>query len=250
MTITYDQQAISFKLFQTAMDLVISADTAQDLCRKLVHSDLVCGIVRGAFIYHLNDRSNLIEAAGYGAPFIEGVTEISSQDQNPASKSIQSKQQVFSHLDSPRESAVVALPFIKESIPTGACVLVLTEETKATPIPDEITPALGKLGAYFLETRGFASDPALSPKAREAIEELTTRQVTILSLMGDGLTNADIGHRVLLSESTVRQETIRIYRALAVTGRMEAVAKARAIGLLPKLSFNTNLAPPPSGLVA
>ena len=56
--------------------------------------------------------------------------------------------------------------------------------------------------------------------------------------MGDGLTNADIGHRVLLSESTVRQETIRIYRALGVTGRMEAVAKARSFGLIPKLSFN------------
>ena len=238
ITFTQDEQATSFKLFQTAMDLVIGASTAQDLCKKLVHSDLVCGIVRGAFIYHLNDRSNLIEAAGYGAPFIEGVTEISSDDENPASRSIQSKQQVFSRITSPIETAVVAVPFMKESIPTGACVLVLTEETKATPIPQEITPALGKLGAYFLETRGFAPDPALSPKAREAIEELTTRQVTILSLMGDGLTNADIGHRVLLSESTVRQETIRIYRALGVTGRMEAVAKARALGLLPKLSFN------------
>lgn len=228
------------------MDLVISATTAQDLCRKLVHSDLVCGIVRGAFIYHLNDRSNLIEAAGYGAPFIEGVIEIYSQDENPATKSIRAKQQVFSRLDSSGSTAVVALPFLKESIPTGACVLVLTEEVKDTPIPHEITPALGKLGAYFMETRGFAPDPGLSPNARAAIEELTTRQVTILTLMGDGLTNAEIGHRVLLSESTVRQETIRIYRALAVTGRMEAVAKARAIGLLPKLSFNTK----PSGLTA
>jgi DNA-binding CsgD family transcriptional regulator len=235
---THDEQAVSFKLFQTAMDLVISSSTAQDLCRKLVHSDLFRGIVRGARIYSLDDHCNLIEVAAYGDSFIEGVTELSSGDDNPASKSIQFKQQVFSRLTSPVESAVVALPFMKESIPTGALVLLLTEDIKTTPIPEEIAPALGKLGAYFLETRGFAPDPALSPKAREAIEELTTRQVTILSLMGDGLTNADIGHRVLLSESTVRQETIRIYRALGVTGRMEAVAKARALGLLPKLSFN------------
>jgi DNA-binding CsgD family transcriptional regulator len=239
MTLTYSEPAVAFKLFQTAMDLVISADSAQDLCRKLVHSDLVCGIVRGAFIYHLNDRSNLIEAAGYGAPFIEGVTEISSWDENPASHAIRTKQQVFTRMSHPAtEVAVVAVPLIKESIPTGACVLVLNEETKATPIPHEITPALGKLGAYFLETRGLTLNPILSEKARQAVEELTTRQVTILSLMGDGLTNAEIGHRVLLSESTVRQETIRIYRALAVTGRMEAVAKARTLGLLPKLSFS------------
>jgi DNA-binding CsgD family transcriptional regulator len=239
MTLTYSEPAVAFKLFQTAMDLVIGSESAQDLCRKLVHSDLVCGIVRGAFIYHLNDRSNLIEAAGYGAPFIEGVTEISTWDENPASHAIRTKQQVFTRMSHPTaEVAVVAVPLIKESIPTGACVLVLTEETKATPIPHEITPALGKLGAYFLETKGLNANPLLSEKARQAVEELTTRQVTILSLMGDGLTNAEIGHRVLLSESTVRQETIRIYRALAVTGRMEAVAKARSLGLLPKLSFS------------
>jgi DNA-binding CsgD family transcriptional regulator len=236
MTLTYSEPAVAFKLFQTAMDLVIGSESAQDLCRKLVHSDLVCGIVRGAFIYHLNDRSNLIEAAGYGAPFIEGVTEISTWDENPASHAIRTKQQVFTRMSHP--TAEVAVPLIKESIPTGACVLVLTEETKATPIPHEITPALGKLGAYFLETKGLNANPLLSEKARQAVEELTTRQVTILSLMGDGLTNAEIGHRVLLSESTVRQETIRIYRALAVTGRMEAVAKARSLGLLPKLSFS------------
>jgi DNA-binding CsgD family transcriptional regulator len=239
MTLTHSEPAAAFKLFQTAMDLVINAASAQDLCRKLVHSDLVCGIVRGAFIYHLNDRSNLIEAAGYGAPFIEGVTEISGWDENPASHAIRTKQQVFTRMSHPAtEVAVVAVPFIKESIPTGACVLVLNKETKATPIPHEITPALGKLGAYFLETRGLTPNPILSEKARQAVEELTTRQVTILSLMGDGLTNAEIGHRVLLSESTVRQETIRIYRALVVTGRMEAVAKARSLGLLPKLSFS------------
>ena len=239
MTLTYNEPAVAFKLFQTAMDLVIGSESAQDLCRKLVHSDLVCGIVRGAFIYHLNDRSILIEAAGYGSPFIEGVTEISTWDENPASHAIRTKHQVFTRMSHPAtEVAVVAVPLIKESIPTGACVLVLTEETKATPIPHEITPALGKLGAYFLETRGLTANPLLSEKARQAVEELTTRQVTILSLMGDGLTNAEIGHRVLLSESTVRQETIRIYRALAVTGRMEAVAKARTLGLLPKLSFS------------
>ncbi len=72
-----------------------------------------------------------------------------------------------------------------------------------------------------------------------ALEEITTRQVSILGLMADGLTNAEIAGKVLLSESTVRQETIRIYRALAVSGRLEAVAKARALGLISKIS------PPP-----
>ena len=111
----------------------------------------------------------------------------------------------------------------------------------ASPIPSEVALAIGKLGAFFLETRGLIAKTGAAPSGRESIDDLTTRQLAILGYMGDGLTNADISQKVLLSESTVRQETIRIYRALAVSGRQEAVAKARALGLIQKLAFT---APP------
>jgi DNA-binding CsgD family transcriptional regulator len=242
MTITYTQAPTSFDVFQTAMDLVISAESAQDLCRKLVHSDLLTGIVRGAYLYSLNNRSNLVETAGYGEPFAEGLNEISAWDENPASNSIRTKRDVFALGDAKQpRPAVVSLPLIKDSTPTGVLVLVLAPDAEESPIPSEVAPAIGKLGAYFLETRGFVAKTGAVPSGRESIEDLTTRQVTILGFMGDGLTNADISHKVLLSESTVRQETIRIYRALAVSGRQEAVAKARALGLIQKLEFT----PPP-----
>lgn len=229
----------AFDVFQTAMDLFISADTAQDLCRKLVHSDLLIGVVRGAYVYALNNRSNLVETAGYGEPFTERLNEISAWDENPASNSIRTKGQVFAlgDLTQPRP-ANLAIPFIKDGIPTGVLVLVLAPETKDSPIPSEVAPALGKLGAFFFETRGFVAKSGAAPSGRESIEDLTTRQVTILAFMAEGLTNADISQKVLLSESTVRQETIRIYRALAVGGRQEAVAKARALGVIPKLTLN------------
>jgi DNA-binding NarL/FixJ family response regulator len=74
---------------------------------------------------------------------------------------------------------------------------------------------------------------------------MTTRQLQILGMMAEGLTNAEIALRILLSESTVRQETIRIYRSLGVNNRADATSKGRLLGIIPKLG-ETNLSTPPS----
>lgn len=240
MTIIYKDTSAAFEVFQAAMDMVVEAENAQDLCRRIVHSDLLKDAVRGAYLYTLNNRSNLIEAAGYGEPFADGLNEISPWDDNPASNAIRTKTQVFNSGDSAHARAgIVAIPFMRGSLPSGVLVLVLDPGADESPIPPQVGPAIGKLGAFFLETKGFTATAGAVPSGRESIEDLTTRQVTILGYMGDGMTNAEISTKVLLSESTVRQETIRIYRALAVPGRQEAVAKARALGLIQKLNFGS-----------
>lgn len=59
-----------------------------------------------------------------------------------------------------------------------------------------------------------------------AIENLTDRQRAILSRMCQGMTNTRIARDMRFSESTVRQETMAIYRTLNVKGRPEAIACA------------------------
>lgn len=237
------QATTSFDVFQMALDIAVTSENVQELCRKIVHSEYLQNVARGAYVYSLNSRSNLIEAAGYGEPYKDGETEISAWSEHPVANAVRTKTQVFEAGDaSTGRNSTICIPYVKESLPIGACVITLAPEVEVSPFTAEVASAIGKLGAYFLETRGFTPKTNAAPTGRESIEELTTRQVTILGYMGDGLTNADISTKVLLSESTVRQETIRIYRALAVSGRQEAVAKARALGLIQKLSFN---APPP-----
>ena len=63
---------------------------------------------------------------------------------------------------------------------------------------------------------------------------LTTRQMEILNHMADGKTNAAIARIIGFSESTVRQETIEIYRKLGVNDRRNAVASAQLTGLIPQ----------------
>ena len=100
---------------------------------------------------------------------------------------------------------------------------------------------LSNLGGLFMDSKGLSLTQAAPPSGQSAtatkssVQELTTRQVTIIELMADGLTNAAIAKQVLLSESTVRQETIRIYRVLSCHTRTEAIVKARAAGLISKV---------------
>ena len=61
---------------------------------------------------------------------------------------------------------------------------------------------------------------------------LSERQLRILGLMAKGLTNSQISKRVGFSESTVRQETMAIYRYFGVGGRREAVRLAGMRGML------------------
>jgi DNA-binding NarL/FixJ family response regulator len=65
-------------------------------------------------------------------------------------------------------------------------------------------------------------------------EDLSDRQLKILSHVQDGQVNLEIAKELMLSESTIRQETVRIYRALGVGNRQEAVKKARSLGLIKK----------------
>jgi len=62
--------------------------------------------------------------------------------------------------------------------------------------------------------------------------DLTARQFRILQMMADGMTNQAISQRIGFSESTVRQETMAVYRHFGVHDRREAVQRAASRGLL------------------
>jgi hypothetical protein len=56
--------------------------------------------------------------------------------------------------------------------------------------------------------------------------ELTDRELDVLRLMASGLTNPQIAERLAYSLSTIRADSVQIYRKLDVRGRSEAVSVA------------------------
>jgi DNA-binding CsgD family transcriptional regulator len=63
-------------------------------------------------------------------------------------------------------------------------------------------------------------------------EQLTQRQLSILSGMVEGKTNHELAIELGFSVSTIRHETMRIYQALAVSDRKEAAKKALTLSLV------------------
>jgi DNA-binding NarL/FixJ family response regulator len=77
--------------------------------------------------------------------------------------------------------------------------------------------------------RGLARGPRATTSANPA--GLTARELQILGLLADGLSNADIARRLVRSEKTVDHHISAILRKLDVRSRSEAVAVARRTGV-------------------
>ncbi len=75
-----------------------------------------------------------------------------------------------------------------------------------------------------------------SPQSRsspaELIELLSERELEVLQLIAEGLTNPEIAARLYLSLNTVKAHTRNIYGKLDVNNRTQAVTKGRGLGLV------------------
>jgi LuxR family maltose regulon positive regulatory protein len=65
-----------------------------------------------------------------------------------------------------------------------------------------------------------------------AVGVLTRREVEVLALLAERWSNKEIAERLVITVNTVRRHTTTIYDKLGVGSRREAVAAARALGLL------------------
>ena len=64
------------------------------------------------------------------------------------------------------------------------------------------------------------------------IEPLSEREIEVLQLMAEGLSNQKISSRLYLSLNTIKAHTRNLYGKLGVNNRTQAVAKARSLGII------------------
>jgi LuxR family maltose regulon positive regulatory protein len=96
-----------------------------------------------------------------------------------------------------------------------------------------ISPAYaGKLLAA-LSNDTQAPAPPQNPRTGDLIEPLSEREMEVLQLIAEGLSNGEIAARLYISLSTVKGHTANIFGKLGVKNRTQAVARARTLGLPP-----------------
>jgi LuxR family maltose regulon positive regulatory protein len=76
------------------------------------------------------------------------------------------------------------------------------------------------------------SQPIVSDS--EWIEPLSERELEVLQLIADGISRPEIASRLVISLNTVKTHARNIYGKLGVNNQMQAVGKARGLGLLDK----------------
>ena len=216
--------------------LYAQAANANDYCRRLTHDpDLGKGLL-GTQLYALSNRGSLQLVGSYGIEAFDPQANLSLFEDHPISEAINARTVWFGELDvQGRKLVTWVLPLIKGDVPVGAATSVSDPKVKIQPFSKDAVVAAGNAGAVYLESLGLKNLFRESQPKDES--QLTDRQYEILLGMARGETNAQIAHQLILSESSIKQESVKIFKTLGVGSRQQAVAKAKATGLLPQAVF-------------
>jgi LuxR family maltose regulon positive regulatory protein len=115
--------------------------------------------------------------------------------------------------------------FVDEGLPMAH---LLSEAAAHGMMPDY----LGKLLAVCEAEEQKREDTSSRPPAQPLLEPLSHRELEVLHLMAQGLSNQEMGERLFLALDTVKGHNRKIFGKLQVQRRTEAVARARELGLL------------------
>jgi DNA-binding NarL/FixJ family response regulator len=107
---------------------------------------------------------------------------------------------------------------------------------------DELADAIRKVaaGGSMIEpsvarkvVAEFARLAPVTPEAKaELIEPLSEREIEILKLVSQGLTNKEVAARLFLAEGTVKNYVTSILQKIDARDRTQAALRARELGLL------------------
>jgi LuxR family maltose regulon positive regulatory protein len=99
--------------------------------------------------------------------------------------------------------------------------------------PDRIKRYARKLLEAF-DRAGKLSTHRPMVEVTDLVEQLTARELEVLELLAVGDSNQAIADKLVITVRTVKKHTSNIYSKLNASSRIQAVARARELGLLPK----------------
>ncbi|NOH04330.1 MAG: hypothetical protein HND47_21320 [Chloroflexi bacterium] len=114
--------------------------------------------------------------------------------------------------------------FIRTFVDKGEPMKFLLERLKAEG---------GELKEYVLTLlSAFGGELAQSSRAQPLVEAMSERELEILRLMAEGLSNREIAGKLVITVGTTKSHVHHILEKLGSESRAHAVAKAREIGLV------------------
>lgn len=155
---------------------------------------------------------------------------------NPAAEKIVGdvRGQRFTHVvtpgDRPRAKEAFARKIVGKEKVTDAEVDLVGADGREISV--EVSSVPLKEGHQIVGVFGLLSRPPSPPKSPRPHAKLTPRQREVLGLLAHGCSTHQIAELLHLSRETVRNHIRGVLQALEVHSRVEAVATARAEGLI------------------
>jgi PAS domain S-box-containing protein len=132
--------------------------------------------------------------------------------------------------DRPRAKEAFARKIVGKEKVTDAEVDLVGADGREVSV--EVSSVPLKEGHQIVGVFGLLSRPPARPKSPRPHAKLTPRQSEVLALLAHGSSTGQIAELLHLSRETVRNHVRGVLQALEVHSRVEAVAMARADGLL------------------
>jgi LuxR family maltose regulon positive regulatory protein len=121
--------------------------------------------------------------------------------------------------------------YVRVFVDEGAPMAALLQSAASRGIaPYYVRKLLAALSESRHETRNRPAGD-LQPTMSDLIEPLSGRELEVLQLMADGLSNREIADELVLAVGTVKAHIHNIYGKLGVRSRTQAIARARDLNL-------------------
>ena len=122
--------------------------------------------------------------------------------------------------------------FIRAFVDEGPPMARLLYEALSRGITPDYVHRL--LSAFPITEPGKSATPENETSESGLIEPLSEREIEVLPLIAEGLTNQEIASRLYLTLNTIKSHSRNIYGKLDVHSRTQAIARAQTLGLLPR----------------
>jgi LuxR family maltose regulon positive regulatory protein len=126
--------------------------------------------------------------------------------------------------------------FADEGAPLAALLARLRDQERRrgpTPYLDTLLAAFSRTEGRGLRAESLESTRSvLGSQSPTLVEPLSARELEVLQLIARGATNQEIAEELVLAVNTVKRHVSNIIAKLETANRTQAVAQARALGLL------------------
>jgi len=240
----------AFATFKKFMEFLVTEPTPHEICQHLVLTWPIepAAVFAGIRLVASDATMTMTGYFGASAERIQPFLTTSLWEDSPSSRAVKERTPFILpdrrtiELDDPEISsnhpdlrALIAVPLLTSFSAIGTVEVIFTEDLRSAFETSEFLTlcchALTLFSTRMVVGNGFAvgnSNDHIKDNAESTQElcRLSQRQLSILHLMSLKFTNQSIAMRLGFSESTIRQEAMKIFTYLNVQTRKQAVEQA------------------------